>query len=73
MKSQGSQPASGDVYVFTSADWPMWQAAQRRAATERYAARTPQTLEDRREALPRWPFGVLFSLAMLALWWRERR
>jgi hypothetical protein len=73
MKSQGSQPASGDVYVFTNADWPMWQAAQRRAATGRYAARTPQTLEGRREALPRWPFGVLFALAMLALWWRERR
>jgi hypothetical protein len=73
MKSQGSQPASGEVYVFANADWPMWQAAQRRAATERYAARTPQTPESKREALPRWPFAVLFALAMLALWWRERR
>jgi len=23
--------------------------------------------------LPVWPFGVAFALAMLGLWWRERR
>jgi hypothetical protein len=24
-------------------------------------------------SLPTWPFGVVFALAMLGLWWRERR
>jgi hypothetical protein len=64
---------SNQVYVFAANDWPMWQAAQRRAATARYAARTPATMTASGEPLPAWPFAVLFTLAMLALWWRERR
>ncbi|MGZ5200222.1 MAG: hypothetical protein ACXWC4_10675 [Telluria sp.] len=66
--------AKNAIYVFAQDDWPQWQAAQRRRATARYAARTPvATTQGRRAVLPRWPFAVVFALAMLALWWRERR
>ncbi|MBQ5946200.1 hypothetical protein [Massilia sp. ST3] len=62
------------VYVYAPGDWPQWQAAQRRDATARYAARTPAaTGEGPTRALPAWPFALVFALAMLALWWRERR
>jgi hypothetical protein len=65
--------AKNAVYVYSEREWPQWQAAQRRAATARYAARTPVATQGRPGVLPRWPFAVLFALAMLALWWRERR
>jgi hypothetical protein len=65
--------ASNAIYVFAESDWPQWQAVQRRHATARYAARTPVVAQGRRDTLPRWPFAVVFALAMLALWWRERR
>jgi hypothetical protein len=65
--------ASNQVYVFAPGDWPLWQAAQRRDATARYAARTPTESTARGAPLPAWPFALLFTLAMLALWWRERR
>ena len=61
------------VYVYAREDWQQWQAAQRRAATARYAARTPTAAPDARGQLPQWPFAIVFALAMLALWWRERR
>jgi hypothetical protein len=62
------------VYVYAPGDWPQWQAAQRRDATARYAARTPVTaLEGAARAFPAWPFALAFTLAMLLLWWRERR
>ncbi|MEH6433703.1 hypothetical protein [Massilia sp. DD77] len=62
------------VYVYAPGDWPQWQAAQRRDATARYAARTPAAAgEGPTRALPAWPFAMIFALAMLALWWRERR
>jgi hypothetical protein len=61
------------VYVFAAADWPQWQAAQRRRATGHYATRTLVPSHGRRDALPRWPFALVFALAMLALWRRERR
>ncbi|QOY94866.1 hypothetical protein IM543_02905 [Massilia sp. UMI-21] len=62
------------VYVYAPGDWPQWQAAQRRDATARYAARTPaKALEGAARAFPAWPFALAFSLAMLLLWWRERR
>lgn len=67
----GSQ--ANQVYVFAPGDWPLWQAAQRRDATARYAARTPAPSTVRGAPLPAWPFALLFTLAMLALWWRERR
>jgi hypothetical protein len=74
MQGQGRKPASGEVYVFAPGDWPLWQAAQRRDATARYAARTPgATAGVQRQPLPAWPFALLFGAAMLALWWRERR
>ena len=62
----------GETYVFDAADWPQWQAAQRRDATGRYIARTAAAAADGRTPLPAWPFALLFTLAMLALWWRER-
>lgn len=62
------------VYVYAPDDWPQWQAAQRRDATARYAARTPgKALEGAARAFPAWPFALAFVLAMLLLWWRERR
>jgi hypothetical protein len=73
LNTQGAKPAREDVYVFADTDWPQWQAAQRRHATARYAARTPIAGGSVPDTLPRWPFALLFALAMLVLWWRERR
>jgi hypothetical protein len=73
MQAQGRKSASGEVYVFANGDWPLWQAAQRRDATARYAARTPVAPAGQPGARPDWPFALLFAAAMLALWWRERR
>ncbi|UVW29055.1 hypothetical protein [Massilia sp. H6] len=62
------------VYVYAPGDWPQWQASQRRAATARYAARTPdQAQAGAARAVPAWPLALVFALAMLLLWWRERR
>lgn len=63
----------GETYVFSPEDWPQWQAAQRRDATARYIARTPAAAGIGSALVPDWPFALLFMLAMLALWWRERR
>jgi hypothetical protein len=74
MQAQGSKQASGEVYVFAPNDWPLWQAAQRRDATARYAARTTgPAAAGQPKPLAGWPFALLFGAAMLALWWRERR
>jgi len=73
MEAQGEKGQAGEVYVFGKNDWPMWQRAQRRDATARYAARTPTVAQKRSAPLPAWPFALLFTLAMLSLWWRERR
>lgn len=64
---------SGQLYVYAKDDWPLWQKTQRRDATARYAARTPEVAAKSRTALPAWPFALLFMLAILCLWWRERR
>jgi hypothetical protein len=63
----------GHVYVYAPGDWTLWQRSERRAATARYAARTPAPVAPGTRPLPVWPFGVVFALAMLGLWWRERR
>lgn len=68
-----SKPARTAIYVFAADDWPLWQAAQRRAATARYAARTPAPAGAATRPVPAWPFALVFAFAMLALWWRERR
>jgi hypothetical protein len=73
METQGTKPAAGQVYVYAQEDWPRWQAAGRREATARYAARTPVPAAATQRRLPQWPFAVLFIVSMLALWWRERR
>ena len=67
----GAQAAQ--VYVYAQDDWPLWQKAQRRDATARYAARTPSAPGSASHALPSWPFALLFAASMLLLWWRERR
>lgn len=73
-QGQGAQTVDGAVYVFADGDWTLWQRAQRRDATARYAARTPAPVaETAARSLPAWPFGLVFALAMLGLWWRERR
>jgi hypothetical protein len=64
---------AGQVYVYAPGDWPLWQRSERRAATVRYAARTPTLVAAGTRPLPVWPFGVAFALSMLGLWWRERR
>lgn len=64
---------SGRVYVYANDDWPLWQKAERRDATLRYAARTPDTPGKTTVPLPAWPFALVFAAAMLLLWWRERR
>lgn len=73
METQGTTPVSGEVYVYAPTDWPLSQAAERRAASARYAARTPVAPAPAQRPIPQWPFAVLFALAMLGLWWRERR
>lgn len=64
---------NGATYVFAREDWPLWQKAQRRDASARYAARTPAPAAAGASALPAWPFALLLAAALLCLWWRERR
>lgn len=77
LQTADKQPARGALYIYEDKDWPLWQRAQRHAATAVYAARTPVPASANAPAntrpLPVWPFGVVFALAMLGLWWRERR
>jgi hypothetical protein len=74
VEAQAARAADGAVYVYADGDWPLWQRSQRREATARYAARTPSPVAGPApHTLPTWPFGVAFALAMLGLWWRERR
>ena len=71
---QDAKAGAHAVYVYAPQDWPQWQSAQRRDATARYMARTPvKAQEGAARAFPAWPFAVAFALAMLLLWWRERR
>jgi hypothetical protein len=62
------------VYVYAANDWVQWQAAERRDATARYAARTKITAEEGpTQSMPAWPFALAFCALMLLSWWRERR
>ncbi|MFS2136623.1 hypothetical protein [Duganella sp. Dugasp56] len=69
---------AGAEYVYARGDWPAWQKALRRDATALYAARSPGTttksgVTGSSRPLPVAPFGALFALCMLGLWWREQR
>ncbi|NVM75949.1 hypothetical protein FHW83_001736 [Duganella sp. SG902] len=69
--------APGLEYVYAANDWPAWQRALRREATARYATRSAAaaivaTGGAAERPLPAAPFGVLFALSMLALWYREQ-
>ena len=68
-----AKQGAGKMYVFAKDDWPMWQKAQRRDATLRYAARTPVPVAAGTAPWPAWPFALAFVMAILLLWWRERR
>jgi hypothetical protein len=73
-QAPGGRAADSAVYVYADGDWPLWQRTQRRDATARYAVRTPVLpAGGAARTLPVWPFGLVFLLAMLGLWWRERR
>jgi hypothetical protein len=73
-QAQGGRAADSGVYVYADGDWALWQRAQRRDASARYAARTPTPAAGgAARSLPVWLFGIVFALAMLVLWWRERR
>ena len=65
--------AAGQIYIYDPKDWPLWQTAQRRDATARYAARTPTAVGKFTTPMPSWPFALVFALSILLLWWRERR
>ncbi|NRR32131.1 hypothetical protein HSX11_18300 [Oxalobacteraceae bacterium] len=72
--THASQGQGASTYVYARGDWPAWQRALRRDATARYAARTPVSApEPPSQPVPAWPFGLLFGLCMLGLWWREQR
>ena len=74
LRVEDARAGTHAVYIYAPGDWPQWQAAQRRDATARYAARTPdKALAGAAQAFPAWPFALAFALAMLLLWWRERR
>ena len=74
LRVEDARAGTHAVYVYAPGDWPQWQAAQRRDATARYAARTPaNAMAGAARAFPAWPFALAFTLAMLLLWWRERR
>lgn len=73
VQAQAAKPLDAALYVYANDDWPLWQRAQRRDATARYALRTPVPAAAGTRPLPAWPFAVTFALAMLGLWWRERR
>lgn len=74
LRVEDAKAGAHAVYVYAPGDWPQWQAAQRRDATARYLARTPgKALAGAARAFPAWPFALVFTLAMLLLWWRERR
>ena len=74
LRMEDSKAGAHAVYVYDGADWPQWQAMQKRDATQRYAARTPLTPgEGPTRPMPAWPFALAFAAAMLMLWWRERR
>jgi hypothetical protein len=67
--------ASHQLYVYDPKDWPLWQRAQRIDATTRYLARTPDKASAPATASTSLApaFALLFALALLLLWWRERR
>jgi hypothetical protein len=67
--------ANHPLYIYEDKDWPQWQRAQRRDATARDLARSPEKNSGTMTASnPLTPApAIVFALALLLLWWRERR
>lgn len=74
-----SGAAGHAMYVYDERDWPQWRQGLRQQATRAYAARTPaaqpavQSGLGQATPLPAWPPALIFAVAMLALWYRERK
>jgi hypothetical protein len=74
-----SGAAGHAMYVYGERDWPRWRQGLRQQATRAYAARTAaaqpaaQSGPGHATPLPAWPPAVVFAVAMLALWYRERK
>lgn len=62
------------VFAYAKTDWPLWQRALKREATQDYAKRLPALVAgSNRRSNPVWPFAILFALSMLLIWWQDRR
>lgn len=67
----GAPPAA--LYVYGADDWLPWRHALRGEARAVDALRALPAAATVPTPLPAWPWGLAFTAAMLALWWRERR
>ena len=65
---------STSVFAFAKTDWPLWQRALKREATQDYAKRLlVPVITGPINSLTLWPFALLFVLSMLLIWWLDRR
>ena len=73
---QSFKAANGSYsfYAFSKTDWPLWQRALKREATQDYIKRLPASDNNHSHSpLTPWLFVLLFALSMLLIWWQDRR